>query len=560
MKNEKIATNQERMKALRLAEIQLTDKEDFNSCVSDMTRTASLELDEAKVVANAIRAKYLPNILRESGMGDGVKHMINLDEEAEETADFADDTEEDEDMELHHFDDEDDFEDDEIDDMGEADDDETMATIEIKVPAGKVDAAQQAVQEALDNLLGGENMDMDSDMDMDEDMDDMDDMEEDMDDMDSDDEFVDEDMDEDMDDMDDMDEDIDDMDDDMDMEDDDTEEDSEPEMHKTSKVNNMTKQALAARRAEREEILKRIASEEEHVSASAAFKYNEPMANVPGEVDYPSMKLQGENSLKGDNFDYSTQEVPTLNGDNLQFPDITKPVKLDGSGDGTYDYVLEVDELKNPSEGLDNEYFAVPTEMDAMPHKATVPTNRSASSNDPVISVQCTSCGTRTSMKESEMDTAECSNCAKMEKEASDKEAAKFDVRKVTPEPTDKFQMQTMANVEKARIKTAFSCSSKLALAGIIENNDVDSYAEQMLNDNLKADAMIRQTKLLLSAAQASGERIAAAAAERMSTRTASVKGISTSPAFSGSATVNNAALDIQAALKGTWSMPNIED
>jgi hypothetical protein len=163
-------------------------------------------------------------------------------------------------------------------------------------------------------------------------------------------------------------------------------------------------------------------------------------------------------------------------------------------------------------------------------------------------------------MKESEMDTAECSSCAKMEKEASDKEAAKFDVRKVTPEPTDKFQMQTMANVEKARIKTAFSCSSKLALAGIIENNDVDSYAEQMLNDNLKADAMIRQTKLLLSAAQASGERIAAAAAERMSTRTASVKGISTSPAFSGSASVNNAALDIQAALKGTWSMPNIED
>jgi hypothetical protein len=81
-----------------------------------------------------------------------------------------------------------------------------------------------------------------------------------------------------------------------------------------------------------------------------------------------------------------------------------------------------------------------------------------------------------------------------------------------------------------------------------------------MLNDSLKADAMIRQTKLLLSAAQASGERVAAAAAERMSTRTASVRGISTSPAFSGSAPVNNAALDIQAALKGTWSMPNIED
>ena len=539
----KKATNQDTLKALRIAEIKATDKEDFNNCVSDLVKTASLDTDEAKIIANAIRSKFLPNILREAGFEDDeIKDHVNLDSEAEQTADFANDFSNDDEEDM--LDDEDDQEDDDFEDLNmdedEVEDDEETATFEIEVPADMVDAAKQAVQEALDNLLGGEDADMDSDMDDDDDMDS---------DMESDEDL---DMEDDMEDDSDME---DDMEDDEDME-----EDSEPEMHKTSKVNNMTKQALAARRAEREEILKRIASEEEHVSASAAFKYNEPMANVPGEVDYPSMKLQGENSLKGDNFDYSTQEVPTLNGDNLQFPDITKPVKLDGSGDGTYDYVLEVDELKNPSEGLDNEYFAVPTEMNGMPHKATVPTNRSASSNDPVISVQCTSCGTRTSMKESEMDTAECSNCAKMEKDASDKEAAKFDVRKVTPETTDKFQMQTMANVEKARIKTAFSCSSKLALAGIIENNDVDSYAEQMLNDNLKADAMIRQTKLLLSAAQASGERIAAAAAERMSTRTASVKGISTSPAFSGSATVNNAALDIQAALKGTWSMPNIED
>ena len=539
MKNEKNATNQERLKALRLAEIQLTDKEDFDNCVTDMTKTASLELDEAKVVANAIRSKYLPNILRESGIDDKVKNMINLDEGAEETADFADDTDEDEDMELHHFeDDEEDLIDDEDDDMSEAEDEET-ATIEIKVPADMVGAAQEAVQKALDDLLGGEDdMDMEDDMDSeDEYMDD--DMES------EDDEYVDEDMD----------------DEDMDMGDEEElEEDSEPEMHKTSKVNNMTKQALAARRAEREEILKRFASEEEHVSASAGFKYNEDMVNMPGEADYPTMKLQGENSLKSENVDYADQLVPTLNSNHLQFPEVTKPTKLDGSGDGTYDYILEAESLENPSEGQDNEYFAVPTEMPAMPHKATVPATRSAQKEDPVVSVECTSCGTRTSMKESEMDTAECSNCAKMDKHAADKEAAKFDVRKVTPEPTDKFQMQTMAEIEKVRIKAAYSCSNKLAIAGIIENNDIDSYAEQMLNDNLKADAMIRQTKLLLSAAQASSERVAAAAAERMSTRTASVKGISTSPAFTGSAPVNNAALDIQAALKGTWSMPNIED
>ena len=97
--------------------------------------------------------------------------------------------------------------------------------------------------------------------------------------------------------------------------------------------------------------------------------------------------------------------------------------------------------------------------------------------------------------------------------------------------------------------------------SGIIESSDIDSYAEQMLNDELKADAMIRQTKLLLSAAQASTERVAAAAAERMgSVRTASNLGVSTAPAFSGGHTANGAALDIQSALRGTWSMPQIED
>ena len=82
-----------------------------------------------------------------------------------------------------------------------------------------------------------------------------------------------------------------------------------------------------------------------------------------------------------------------------------------------------------------------------------------------------------------------------------------------------------------------------------------------MLNDGLKTDAMIRQTKLLLKSSQTNTERVVAAAAERMqNVRTASTMGISTSPAFYGSLSSNGAALDIQAALKGTWSMPQIED
>jgi archaellum component FlaF (FlaF/FlaG flagellin family) len=118
-----------------------------------------------------------------------------------------------------------------------------------------------------------------------------------------------------------------------------------------------------------------------------------------------------------------------------------------------------------------------------------------------------------------------------------------------------------IASLNSSNVGTVLICSSKLVLAGIITSDEVDSYAEQMLNDNLKVDSMIRQTKLLLKSAQSSTERVAAAAAERMgSVRTASNLGVSTAPAFSGGHTANGAALDIQSALKGTWTMPNIED
>ena len=539
------ANHQQRLAALRLAELQVTDKEDFKSCVDDMVKTASLNKDEATIVASAIRAKYLPSVAREAGMDEmHVNKMINLDGGAEETADFANDETEDEEIEMHQFEDDEDMEDmdedidddeDELEEDLNIDEDEVkdteMATFEIEVPADMVDVAQKAVQEALDNLLGGEDdMDMDVDFD-DDDMEDDSDMDFDSDDMESD-----------------MDSDDDDMEDDMDIDDDEMEDDSEPKMHTSNGVNKMTKQALAARRAEREAILKKIASEEEQYPASAGFKYNEDMVNMPGEVEYPSMTLEGSegNSLKEQNPSFADGKVPTNMPDSLQFPDIHKPSKFEGSGDGSLEYTVDWDSLENPSEGLDAKHFEVPTQMPSMPHKTTVAQAQRHA-------VKCTTCGYETSMTEAEMndETTTCENCSKLDKEAV----------QLKLQPTDKVQFASAnADLEKARIKAAFSCSSKLALAGIIEASEVDAYADQMLNDNLKADAMIRQTKLLLKSAQASSERVAAAAAERMSnTRTASTLGISTTPAFSGS-NVNNAALDIQSALKGTWSMPQIED
>lgn len=510
----KNANHQQRLAALRLAEIQMTDQEDYENCVSDMVRSASLDETEANIIASAIRSKYLPALAREAGMDESmVKKMVNLEDGAEETADFANDEIEDEEMELHHFDDETNDEEDLEDDDAEVEDDETV-TFEIEVPADSVDAAREAVQKALDGLFG-EDMDMDEDSDMDEDMDDMD--------------------------MDD------DMEDDSDM-DDEEEEDSEPNVHTSNGVNKMTKQALAARRAEREAILKKIASEEEQYPASAGFKYNEDMVNMPGEVDYPSMSLDSSegNSLKDQNPSFAEQKVPTNNPGSLQFPDVTKPSKFEGSGDGSLEYTVDWNSLENPSEGLEDvNLFEVPTQMPSMPHKTTVAMKHA---------VKCTTCGHESMMTDAQIadEATTCENCEAMKQE---KTALDLRVKPGTP-----VNLVASSDLEKARIKTAFSCSSKLALAGIIDAAEVDAYADQMLNDNLKADAMIRQTKLLLKSAQASSERVAAAAAERMNnTRTASTLGISTSPAFTNSSSVNNAALDIQSALKGAFTMPNIE-
>lgn len=540
----------QKLAALRLAEIRATDQEDFENCVNDLIKTASLNEGEASIVAEAIRAKYLPNVMRKAGFEVVEDDDLVLDEGLE-TANFANELETDETDDMHDFEDEDleddeeELMDDDNNDMGEVED-EDIATFEIEVPADMVEAAQDAIQRALDDLLGGKDeSDLDS---MDEDLD-----EEEFD-------FEDEDLeDDDSEDLDDEefdfdDEDLEDEDDEDSMEDseEDMEDDSKPRMNKHSKeVVKMTKQAMA-NRTKREAILKRLASEEEVYPASTSgFKHNNEHAEMPGEVKFKSMKLNGENSMKAENFDYADQFVPTKNSGSLNFPDMTKAKSFDGSGDGSLEYTVDWAKMDIPSEGEMFETPLIPSEKynDEIPHKAT----RSAQKH----AVKCTTCGYEMELTDAEIESEETS-CPGCSKEA---EATTMNVK----DPNSVVNISSndnakVAQIETARIKTAFSCSSKLALAGVIEVGEVDAYAEQMLNDNLKADAMIRQTKLLLRSAQASTERVAAAAAEKMNVRTASTLGISTSPAISGNSITNNAALDIQAALKGTWSMPHLED
>jgi hypothetical protein len=309
------------------------------------------------------------------------------------------------------------------------------------------------------------------------------------------------------------------------------------------------------------------------------------MVDMTGEVEYPSMTMQSSegNSLKEQNPTWAEQKVPTMNPGSLEFPSVTKPSKFEGSGDGSLEYTVDWEELENPSEGLEDvDHPQIPTQMPSMPHKTTKTVAASKDDHE----VECTSCGSSMRMTEAAMEdpNTKCANkdCP-TNKDASEDDEDDMDRNSANeinkPQKTQSTNMMAtapsgakikmpidvttttqLASLDLARIKTSYSCATKLALAGIITSEEVDSYAEQMINDGLKSDSMIRQTKLLLKSAQSSTERVVAAAAERMSTRTASTLGVSTSPALSGGLSNNSAALDIQGALKGTWTMPKIED
>lgn len=562
----KTALSQDKFAALRLAELQMTDSEDFDSCVADMQRTASLNNDEAVAVAKAIRAKYLPGLAREAGFTEDIaSKFLNL-EDGHETADFAKENhnEQDEDMSENDTEDlNDDMED--MDDMDEMDDedseveDDDIATFEIEVPAEMVDAAQKAVQEALDRVLGGH---------------------------DSDDEVTHFNDDE--------------------SEDEEMEDDAEEhQMQKSSRrEKTMTRQALAARRAEREQILRRterqnilnkFASEEGEVSspASAGFQHSDKN-QYHGEMNYPTMKFNGHTKLDGQeaideqDVTFPKGKVPTKNPNYLQLGDSIEASRFEGSEDGSYDYELDLPVLgdipSNNEADLDN--FEIPTDAHLPARKTTVASKKCdccgkngakiAAMGKKIHAVKCDHCKTAMAVCDSCVESdAKCPHCESKKGEVDKDEvtaAVSFNPEPIKNEAEDaaaeKFTDTTNqlaeqagkanASISNARIKAAYSCATKLALAGIINSDECDSYADQLLEDGLRADVMIKNTQLLLRSAQASAERVASAAAQKLNTRTASAMSISTSPALSGSS--NSAALDIQSALRGTWTMPKINE
>ncbi len=367
----------------------------------------------------------------------------------------------------------------------------------------------------------------------------------------------------------------------------------------------MTRQALAARRAEREQILRRTEREQilqkfasmegdESYPASAGFQHSDKN-QYHGEMEYPTMKFTGHTKLDGQeeideqDVTFPKGKVPTKNPEYLQLGDSIEASRFDGSEDGSLDYELDLPVLSDiPSNNeADLDHFEIPTDQDHVARKTTVASKEAgkceccgtasakmASRGDKVHAVKCSQCKNSLRVCGRCIDADEaCPKCATAEKHGEEEDGEKIAETAApvidTGDLTDKVRNDAndageqsvnnmlKANVNNARIKAAYSCATKLALAGIINSDECDAYADQLLEDGLRADVMIKNTQLLLRSAQASAERVAAAAAQKLNTRTASAMSISTSPALSGS---NSAALDIQSALKGTWTMPKIED
>ena len=395
-----------------------------------------------------------------------------------------------------------------------------------------------------------------------------------------------------------------------------------PHTTATRKVNTMTKEAaaLAARARERKAILAqargtRFASEENGSKPRdinlgkdtsegtyggekpSSFQYADA-AQYKGEDRFPTMTMNNSegNSLRDQNPTFGKTRVPTMNPDNLQLGDSYEVVKKEGSGDGSLEYTVDfakVDFIPSSDPARDGN-FELPTQMPETAKRKTTVARRITCQgcNNPrlaeVFAADCQDCGTRVAICQDCANDEHCPVCAASasqrqagspeitinadeemmdEGETDDGETSRgkgrFEGTEMPQKDRDTkkhFTGSKEAELFRARMKTAFSVSTRLALAGVIHSSEVDGNVEMWMDGGLSAQTMLTQGSIMLRSAQSASERVAAAGAEKINVRTASSHiGLSTNPAFSVS-TGNSAPLDLQTALKGLFSMPRIED
>lgn len=537
-KNNDNVQNNALKRAMRIAEIRVEDAEDMQACVSDLVRTSSLGLnvDTARIVASAYREAMMPAALEAEG--------INPDEFIEQpfgsqmtAANFADDTDAEEMKDEHDDEDSDDSEDhaDHEDDLGMEDggeENDNVATLEVEVPADKVDEFQEALEKAMTEVFG-----------------DAGEVAEDKEDMSSDIKKYEEDV-----------------------------EDAMSSVTANRKVQTMSKNA----RAQREAIL---ASLNTRVASDMEFK-----GSYENEGEYAKMTMTNSegNSLRDQNPEFNKVNVPTLNGENLGFDKEFVATKLEGQIDDVNAYKVNFDPMSYATaEGNslpEFEDFEVPTQTDMTSRKNTVTASdltaeeaaeeelynslvQAGVSNDTISNLTFAE-GLElykqiTASKVNEL--ARYAGEVNIEV-AEEEEEASYGMMTNDEDEDDEASMDMEAKwatfakeseVFRARLKTAYGVSTKLCLAGLLDQDEVESNVDLWMNDGLTVKAMLASGAQMLRMSQTAEQRVASAHAEK-SVRTASANGVATIPGYSGA--TSNVSTDLQQALKSIFTMPRLDD
>jgi hypothetical protein len=569
-----------RDKAVRLAMLQESDAEDFETCIRDVQASTGLSRQEARIVAGALRNEMLPKVAQQLGLdeddiADFAKELPGEDEDDEHegkltTTDFAEDTVEDEDDFVEEpLDDSDAIRDNALG-MGDEDaiDDEMSdidglgsETLEIQVPTDKVDD----VQEALRAILGDDAFGLggDSEIQMDEDED-------------------------------------------LNFDDD---EDGDNFSNTDKQVISMSNRKLANGREVRaadEHVKPRdrgLGSDTSH--GGKPFQYAAD-AQYKGEDKRPGMTLQDSagNSLRTQNPTFADAIVPAKNPENLQLNNSYKTFTYEGA-DGDIEYDMTADVFQIPSAGeMAGGEFDVPTQMsNTLDRKTTVAklnqnVNRVAKqgkaanndggyvtgNNEELYVTSDNRTVGRDEFEEHVIDTlvangisekevlamsfadgldiygniieqrnassnamgditrAHAERQARINKIATEikmeiaggKEADCDDdetMEEALNESREAMRDQFIKEAElfKKRVKAAYGVTTRLVVAGIIHDTEVDNHVDTWLKDNLSVGAMLKQGNFMLRAASKTNDNRTASSSNSGNTRTA---GVSVNPAL----------------------------
>lgn len=120
----------------------------------------------------------------------------------------------------------------------------------------------------------------------------------------------------------------------------------------------------------------------------------------------------------------------------------------------------------------------------------------------------------------------------------------------VTVSEADKKESMEKEALFKARVKTAYAATSKLAVAGVIQPDQATELAESWLADNMSVQAMTKQTKIMLSFHQASLQKTAG-----NNSKLEKTAGISFNPQIRQSAGFGGTD-ELKVALQGLFTTP----